>query len=143
LIGVYALKRFIIYGQRAFSQFVPWLVRIAGKMEMQRNNIRIVIGIFGYGVYIFERESEPTRYTWLVGFYVRTLQLIILSIIQRVNMFQQLSFISLITGWPTDTYEDYLPNTFWGRACCMASTTVGLVLLSEGLIGFLLLLFFL
>eukprot|EP01102_Stenamoeba_stenopodia_P021006 TRINITY_DN8361_c0_g1_i1.p1 TRINITY_DN8361_c0_g1~~TRINITY_DN8361_c0_g1_i1.p1 ORF type:complete len:460 (+),score=74.44 TRINITY_DN8361_c0_g1_i1:135-1514(+) len=70
-----------------------------------------VIGIFGYGVYIFERESEPTRYTWLVGFY--------------------LSFISLITGWPTDTYEDYLPNTFWGRACCMASTTVGLVLLSE------------
>jgi len=36
----------------------------------------------------------------------------------------------MITGWPTDTFEVYWPNTHLGRASCIMSTFIGLFLLS-------------
>eukprot|EP01101_Sappina_pedata_P008453 TRINITY_DN4681_c0_g1_i2.p1 TRINITY_DN4681_c0_g1~~TRINITY_DN4681_c0_g1_i2.p1 ORF type:complete len:502 (+),score=180.21 TRINITY_DN4681_c0_g1_i2:36-1541(+) len=71
----------------------------------------INIAVAGYGVYIFEREADPQMYTIWVGVY--------------------LSFISMATGWPTDSFEDYMPVTFVGRFFCVVSCVVGLFLLTE------------
>eukprot|EP00026_Physarum_polycephalum_P005645 Phypoly_transcript_05680.p1 GENE.Phypoly_transcript_05680~~Phypoly_transcript_05680.p1 ORF type:complete len:448 (+),score=20.33 Phypoly_transcript_05680:100-1443(+) len=64
----------------------------------------------GHTIYIFEREIEPARFTYLAC--------------------QYLSMISMITGWPTDTYEYYLPNTRMGKFACIMSTLLGLFLLT-------------
>jgi hypothetical protein len=42
----------------------------------------------------------------------------------------QLAFISMVTGWPTDTYDEYNPSTIVGRAACVVACLAGLMLLS-------------
>jgi len=66
--------------------------------------------VCGHCIYIFEREADPVLFTYHGSLY--------------------LSMISMITGWPTDTYEVYWPNTRFGRASCIMSTLIGLYLLS-------------
>lgn len=66
--------------------------------------------VCGHLIYIFERENDPILFTYHGALY--------------------LSMISMITGWPTDTYEVYWPQTRMGRFSCIMSTLVGLFLLS-------------
>jgi len=66
--------------------------------------------VCGHCIYIFERENDPELFTYIGSLY--------------------LSLISMITGWPTDTYEVYWPSTRFGRMACIMSTMIGLYLLT-------------
>jgi len=70
----------------------------------------VILVTCGYVVYIFEREVDAVMFTFWVGLY--------------------LSFISMITGWPTDTYEEKIPTTVMGRAACVIACMLGLMLLA-------------
>lgn len=60
----------------------------------------------GHCIYIFERENNPAQFNYIGSLY--------------------LSMISMITGWPTDTYEEFWPHTRMGRTACIMSTLIGL-----------------
>jgi len=69
----------------------------------------VILCMCGHVTYIFEREH---------------------NIIFTFGVCLYLSFISMITGWPTDTYDIYNPGTFFGRGACIVSSLLGLFLLS-------------
>jgi hypothetical protein len=64
--------------------------------------------VFGYALYILEREAQPDDFTFPISVYVMT----------QV----------LLTGWATDTYDDYNPVTYAGKYTCIFATVAGLFL---------------
>ncbi|EGC32611.1 hypothetical protein DICPUDRAFT_57008 [Dictyostelium purpureum] len=69
----------------------------------------VVLSVTGQILYVFEREKF-SGFTFPVAFYI--------------------SFLSMVTGWPTDTYDEYNPQTFIGRFSAIVSCVFGLLLLS-------------
>ncbi|KAM9961533.1 hypothetical protein ACTFIR_004387 [Dictyostelium discoideum] len=67
------------------------------------------LAVTGQWMYVFERERNEL-FTFAVSVYI--------------------SFLSMITGWPTDTYDEYNPQTFGGRFAAIVACIFGLLLLS-------------
>ncbi|KYQ99752.1 hypothetical protein DLAC_03695 [Tieghemostelium lacteum] len=68
-----------------------------------------VLLITSHIIYVFEREANA-NFTFAISFYI--------------------SFLSMATGWPTDTYDEYNPSTFFGRVGAIMSCVLGLLLLA-------------
>ncbi|GAM17648.1 hypothetical protein SAMD00019534_008230, partial [Acytostelium subglobosum LB1] len=68
-----------------------------------------IIFICSHIIYVFEREAQH-QFTYAVSLYI--------------------SFISMFTGWPTDTYDHYNPVTFFGRFGAIMSSVLGLFTLA-------------
>eukprot|EP00026_Physarum_polycephalum_P013198 Phypoly_transcript_13575.p1 GENE.Phypoly_transcript_13575~~Phypoly_transcript_13575.p1 ORF type:complete len:345 (+),score=50.15 Phypoly_transcript_13575:50-1036(+) len=69
-----------------------------------------VMFLFGYIVYIFEREVSGTNITFWVAVY--------------------LSFAGMVAGWPADPFGEYNPVTIVGKSLCTVSLFMGLLLLA-------------
>ncbi|KAN0033947.1 hypothetical protein ACTFIV_000426 [Dictyostelium citrinum] len=69
----------------------------------------VTLAVTGQWMYVFEREKNEL-FTFAVSVYI--------------------SFLSMITGWPTDTYDEYNPQTFGGRFAAIVACIFGLLLLS-------------
>eukprot|EP00026_Physarum_polycephalum_P008220 Phypoly_transcript_08299.p1 GENE.Phypoly_transcript_08299~~Phypoly_transcript_08299.p1 ORF type:complete len:245 (+),score=33.77 Phypoly_transcript_08299:797-1531(+) len=77
-----------------------------------------VMLLFGYIIYVFEREHQNGLITFPVSLY--------------------LAFIAMISGWPSDPFGDYNPVTIVGKGCTVISCFMGLLLLA-GLLELLML----
>ncbi|KAK5575725.1 hypothetical protein RB653_006859 [Dictyostelium firmibasis] len=69
----------------------------------------VTLAVTGQWMYVFEREKNEL-FSFAVSVYI--------------------SFLSMITGWPTDTYDEYNPQTFGGRSAAIVACIFGLLLLS-------------
>ncbi|EFA83196.1 hypothetical protein PPL_03986 [Heterostelium album PN500] len=69
----------------------------------------LIIFICSHIIYVFEREALA-GFSYAVSLYI--------------------SFISMATGWPTDTYDIYNPSTFFGRFGAIMSSVLGLFTLA-------------
>ncbi|GAM29465.1 hypothetical protein SAMD00019534_126410 [Acytostelium subglobosum LB1] len=71
----------------------------------------LIIFICSHIIYVFEREAvHSPPFTYAASLYV--------------------SFLSMFTGWPTDTYDVYNPSTFFGRFGAIMSSILGLFMLA-------------
>ncbi|KNC69983.1 hypothetical protein SARC_17496, partial [Sphaeroforma arctica JP610] len=62
---------------------------------------------FGYGIYLYEREAA-LKFTLMHSFF--------------------LSLECMLTGYPADAYEDYMPTTWPGKFMCIFALCWGLFL---------------
>ncbi|EGG25154.1 hypothetical protein DFA_03402 [Cavenderia fasciculata] len=69
-----------------------------------------IIFICSHIIYVFEREANPEGFTYPVSLFI--------------------SFLSMFTGWPTDTYDEHNPATIFGRFGAILSCVLGLFCLS-------------
>lgn len=70
----------------------------------------ICVVMFGYTLYIMEREAQPASFSLLSGLFV--------------------AFQCFSMNWAADVYEDYNPITWGGRLTCVAAACSGLLLTS-------------
>eukprot|EP01104_Vermistella_antarctica_P020048 TRINITY_DN829_c1_g1_i2.p1 TRINITY_DN829_c1_g1~~TRINITY_DN829_c1_g1_i2.p1 ORF type:complete len:605 (-),score=101.01 TRINITY_DN829_c1_g1_i2:51-1865(-) len=127
--AVYVRRDIFVLYYRGAKQYIPsfdWLLAIRDLFHRRpllcsSLSIIYVVMTFGYCTYVFEREvtgedsstglDRSNMDSYLVGIY--------------------LSLISMITGWPTDTYYEHNAATFGGRFFMVSSSAMGLLLLAE------------
>ena len=112
------LNRRSIKKLTAFSSRTPnfdWWLSV--KTMVYRNPIIFAtsfylfcIVIFGYSVYILEREVQPDLFTIPIGFY--------------------LAFQCVTIDWASDVYDVYDPITWPGKLTCLTAAMMGLLLTS-------------
>ena len=112
------LNRRSIKKLTAFSSRTPnfdWWLSV--KTMVYRNPIIFAtsfylfcILIFGYSVYILEREEQPDLFTIPIGFY--------------------LAFQCVTIDWASDVYDVYDPITWPGKLTCLTAAMMGLLLTS-------------
>ena len=112
------LNRRSIKKLTAFSSRTPnfdWWLSV--KTLVYRNPIAFAtsfylfcIVVFGYSVYIHEREEQPDLFTLPIGFY--------------------LAFQCITIDWASDVYDVYDPITWPGKLTCLTAAMMGLLLTS-------------
>ena len=112
------LNRRSIKKLTAFSSRTPnfdWWLSV--KTMVYRNPIVFAtsfylfcILLFGYSVYILEREVQPDLFTIPIGFY--------------------LAFQCITIDWASDVYDVYDPITWPGKLTCLTAAMMGLLLTS-------------
>jgi len=70
--------------------------------------IGFLCAVLGYCIYIFEREAQPEEFSYRISVY--------------------LAFISMVTGWATDTYDEYNPETWGAKFFAISCVIFGLFL---------------
>ncbi len=73
-------------------------------------SVLVLNAVFGYAVYILEREAQPDLFDIWGSMFVAT----------QV----------LLTGWATDTYDQLNPVTLAGKYTCIFATVAGLFLIA-------------
>jgi hypothetical protein len=70
----------------------------------------VLNALFGYAIYILEREAQPDLFDIWGSMFV--------------------AMQVLLTGWATDTYDELNPVTFAGKIVCIGATVAGLFLIA-------------
>jgi len=70
----------------------------------------ILTGLFslGYCLYVFEREAQPEEWGYWISFFI------------AVN--------SMLAGWGSDTYDNYVPLTWFGKCLAIVGVVIGVFL---------------